>query len=291
MVRPDDISLNALRVFLQAAQLGSIARAAETLCVTPGAVSHQIKGLEERLGLRLFDRSGNAIRLSAEGRQLLEDAGPGLRILEGALARALRDGEELSVAVSTTLAVRWLIPRLARFRERHPAIKVRVETTASGWAFSGTSADISVVYRPSSQPAPGARLMGDSCLPVYSPALLAQGQPLPAGEFPDWPVVQGTRDNWDWKAWAAQADVDIEELRFQDRFDLDEAAIHAVMGGLGVGLVSAFFITEELRAGLLAALPGFQPVDLGAYHVVQHTAPRLSTRRFVDWLLEEGAVP
>ena len=128
----------------------------------------------------------------------------------------------------------------------------------------------------------------DCCLPVFSPALLGeQGTPEP-GVFPDWPVIQGTRDNWDWKAWADHMGVDSSRFRIKDRFDMDEATIHAAMGGLGIALASIFFIRAELQSGVLAPLPGFEPVDIGAYNILQHSTPTLSSRRFVAWLRQEG---
>src|ERR1700733_15140098 len=129
MDRPQ-LPLNALRAFEASARHLSFTRAAEELCVTQAAVSHQVKGLEARLGVVLFRRLARGLVLSDDGQALL----PGLtdsfdrmgRAMQRFQGGALREG--LTVGVVGTFAVRWLLPRLAQFREEHPLIEVRVRT-------------------------------------------------------------------------------------------------------------------------------------------------------------------
>lgn len=126
--------LNAVRVFEAAARRGSLKAAAEELGVTASAVSHQVRHLEEGLGVRLFARSNNAIELTAEGARFAAATAPALDIIAAAASALQRDANEVFVRASVSLALRWLIPRLGRFRQAHPSIRVRLETPVSAMA-------------------------------------------------------------------------------------------------------------------------------------------------------------
>ena len=129
MQRHTKISLNAIRVFMIVARHQSIARAANELGVTPSAVSHQIKNLEMMLATPLFVLGNNAIALTSTGRHFLDEVLPGLRVIEQAVDNLVRDANEITVRVSATLAVRWLIPALDGFKEQCPEARIRIETS------------------------------------------------------------------------------------------------------------------------------------------------------------------
>jgi LysR family transcriptional regulator, glycine cleavage system transcriptional activator len=121
-------SLNPVKAFDAAARHASLKMAAEELGVTASAVSHQVRQLEESLGARLFSRSNNAIELTAEGKLFHDAAAPAINAIAGAAASLHRDANEVVVRASVSMALRWLIPRLGRFREAHPSVRVRLET-------------------------------------------------------------------------------------------------------------------------------------------------------------------
>ncbi|MEM7073734.1 MAG: LysR substrate-binding domain-containing protein [Pseudomonadota bacterium] len=282
------ISLNALRVFLHAARHKSFKTAAADLGVTPGAVSHQVRQLEDQLGLALFHRASNAIALTDAGTRLTEEAAPGLALLHGALDRLNRRARTLSVAVSTTFATRFLIPRLGRFKARHPGATIRVETLQDSGLAHDSDAEVIIAYIPGGAPSQGADvLFPDTCRPYLAPGLLDRLPPRPA--LGDIPALQCTRDNWDWTLWLSQAGRAHQPLRFGSQFDLDDSALRAAVAGLGMVLASGFLIADDLRAGRLVALPGTPEISLGQY-VIRHAARETTlSRAFVAWLRSERA--
>src|SRR5688500_944053 len=123
--------LEALRVFAAAARSASFAKAAETLHLTPSAVSHRIKALEEQLGLALFERRVRAVKLTDAGRRYAAAVEEALTVLREA-TRRLRPaaaGKTLTISVSPIFGARWLLPRLARFESAHPALTVQLIST------------------------------------------------------------------------------------------------------------------------------------------------------------------
>ncbi|MEZ5716019.1 MAG: LysR substrate-binding domain-containing protein [Paracoccaceae bacterium] len=284
------LSLNALRVFLIAARHLSIRRAAQDLGVTPGAVSHQIKGLEDRLGIRLLTRGNNSIALTEAGTLLLERAGPGLDSLDAALASLARDPSEIRVTASMTFAFRWLIPRLEDFKRRNPAARVILETaTGSGsGGTAGPDADIVIGYcRRDASPEGAEVLFDDICRPYLSPALLAR---LPdPGDLARVPALQCAAGNWDWKMWLADQGMSGHRLAFAGHFDLDDAALRAAIAGMGMVLTSRFMIEDEIAAGRLCPLPGSAASRLGCYTLHRGAPANRLPRRFASWIADIAA--
>src|SRR5271169_1707226 len=167
--------LNAIKAFEAAARLGSFTRAAEELNVTHGAVSRQIRLLEDRLGARLFVRtSRNAVPTRA-GEDLLGEAGPALDRLADAALRVQRGAQErasLCVSALPTFAMRWRIPRLPEFQRDHPALELRIVTASTTAEQFRMDADV-VISGPSRQPGwTGRRFLGEARLPLLSPDLM-----------------------------------------------------------------------------------------------------------------------
>src|SRR5882724_7178600 len=122
------LPLNGVRAFETAARLRSLKAAAAELGVTPSAISHQVKQLEEAIGTRLFLRRNNGIDLTADGQRFYEAVGPALAAIARAGQAIRRDTQEVVLKVSTSLALRWLIPKLHEFRRANPRISVKMET-------------------------------------------------------------------------------------------------------------------------------------------------------------------
>src|SRR5690349_11702865 len=173
--------LNALRAFDAAARHLSFAEAAEELHVTPAAISHQIKALEDDLGVKLFRRLNRAVRLTDAGQACLPGLRDGFERIAEAVARA-RQGDSvgvLTVTSSPAVAAKWLVPRLERFRERHPGIDLRID--ASMRMVDLAREDVHVGLRYGAGKYPGLhteQLLRSQVFPVCAPALLKGKYPL-----------------------------------------------------------------------------------------------------------------
>lgn len=286
-----NISLNAIRVFATVAENQSISRAADILRVTPSAVSHQVKNLESDLGAALFERKSNAIHLTGTGRAFLKDVLPGLRILAHATDVLTGDANELTIRVSSTLAVRWLIPALDRFQVRHPNAHVRFETSRTEQLQVGPSVDLAITYCAIGDvPGKGERILTDFSRPVLAPALLDSigfNEPADALKIP---AITCTTGNWDWQLWSSRFGLSFEDMTFAGHFDIDDAALHGATAGLGMVLAPAFMTRAEIAAGTLVELPGFEPIKMGVYHLLHGPRTGGVVRDFRRWLMSELAV-
>ena len=286
MQDPNLFSLNALRVFLLAARSLSLTQAAAQLGVTPGAVSHQIRTLENTLGVALFHRSNNAISLTDEGAALAREAAPGLAVLSGALANVSRSAQELTVQAPTTFATRWLIPRLEGFRKKAPGAVIRLDTQEPRPG-AGPLCDVTLsYYRQDDLPEGAEILLEDRCQPYLSPRLL-ESTPDPV-DLSTIPALQCTQGNWDWRMWLEESETLKTHLRFAGYFDIDDAALRAAVAGLGMVLAPDFIIRDDIAGGRLCAVPG-QPSRILGYYAVERGARETGLREsFVRWLHREA---
>ncbi|OCC01985.1 hypothetical protein BA190_26090 [Labrys sp. WJW] len=283
-------SLNAVRVFEAAARLGSLKAAGEELGVTASAVSHQVRHLEEGLGVRLFARSNNAIELTAEGARFAAATAPALDIIASAASALQRDANEVLVRASVSLALRWLIPRLGRFRQAHPSIRVRLETPVSAMA-DHDDIDLVIGYSRAENPVQGgAVLFDDVCVVVAAPDVAARYRDAGAAELAaSGALISATQDDWDWRRWAEVNGVEWREVRMANRFEIDDAAWEAASAGLGMTLASPRLIERELRNGLLAVVGLQEGLLLGNYWVRARPPIRRGAELFLAWLLETAA--
>ena len=282
--------LNAVRAFDAAARRGSLKAAAEDLAVTPGAVSRQVKLLEEHLGVALFRRRNNAVELTEAGRSFHRAVAPALESIARAAADAGRSSAEMVLAVTVSLAVRWLIPRLESFQQRHPGIEIRLTTSKNPEPAVGDEVDAVLLYRraDAADPTGGEPVLPDHSLAVCGAAALARLERSGTALRPEaWPLIGASQSDWDWHLWARMNGIDFAKLSIAHRFDSDDQAIEATLAGLGVALASKCMIERELRTGQLKPLPGTSATPLGAYWL--SIAPRGRRRgvlQFRDWLRE-----
>ncbi len=283
--------LNSLRTFEAAARHRSFTRAAEELNVTQTAVSHQIRTLEERLGLKLFDRRGRTLRLTDAARGYLPSVRSAFDQLHDATERLIGPNPETTLTVNTltTFAAKWLVPRLGGFQDLHPEISVRIATSMASVDFDRDDVDVAIRYGRGDWPGLRAdRLIREDIFPVCSPKLLEGPHPL--GQPDDLARhtllhVVGFRE--DWRVWLTAANVDGVDSASGLKFDLALTALQAAIDGVGVALGRTALVERDLAAGRLVA-----PFDISlpieaAYYVVapEQTADRPQIKAFREWLI------
>ena len=280
-------TLGALPAFAAASRTGSLTLAAMELNLTPGAVSRQVKGLEESLGVALFQRRHNAITLTDAGRQFLTHVNAALATLETG-SRAIRpERSRLVIQLPITLARRWLIPRLGSFREANPTVDLSIQSLALG---ATQAPDVVITYRRGDAESDFAdAFLLDRTMAVCAPRLLGGADAkLDPVHVLDLPILLDTEDAWSWQHWCAGAQVSFTPRSGSIVFDTDEASIDACISGLGIGQSSPFFVENELRRGELVALnPQIVPV-VGAYEIAA-CGPGAAAQSFHRWLNDWGA--
>ncbi|MFC3002841.1 LysR family transcriptional regulator [Falsiroseomonas tokyonensis] len=286
-----NLPLNALRAFETAARHLSFTRAGLELRVTQAAISHQVKGLEELLGVPLFRRLPRGIALTDEGAALLPEIaeafhrlGRGLERFEAGQAR-----EVLTLGVVSSFALGWLLPRLERLRAACPFIDLRIETNNNRVDLAGEGLDAAIRFGDGAWHGTEAIPLLDAPLaPACAPALAARlRHPADlAGET----LLRSYRAE-EWPRWFAALGLDAPPLR-GFIFDSSLALAEAAAQGAGVALLPLRLFTRDLRQGRLAR-PFAAEVSLGQYWLTRlHSrAPSPAMSAFQAWLLEEAAKP
>lgn len=277
------VSLNAVRVFAIVARTGSLTAAGTELGVTPGAVSHQLKKLEDELGVSLFRRGNNAVSLTDVGQRFYQEVAPAIGLIERSADALYRDESEISVHATTSLALRWLIPSLDRFRALCPQIRVRVETSSARGFPAVPDSDVSIRYFRAGAAAEGWEFLArDLRRPVVSPSLLAKNT-IQEIAVPDIPALQCCVGNWDWKLWCETFNISLADLSLTHAFDTDDAALLGCVAGLGMVLAPTILTGREMKSGALVTLPGYEPVETGTYRY-QRRSESKAVRQFCGWM-------
>jgi LysR family transcriptional regulator, glycine cleavage system transcriptional activator len=269
--------LGSLRAFEAVARQLSFRQAAAELGVTPTAISHQIRILEETCGKPLFRRRPRPLALTEAGERLFPVIRQGFDAFSAAIASASARGEVNPLRVTSTNAFvgRWLVPRLPDWRERHPKIPLEIIGTDTVVNLRAGGADFAIRYARTNPPGLASReIFRDNFFPVCSPALLAKvAQPIArAADLMQYPLIHFDWQNWDreaptWARWfAAAQSVDPGIALASKPWDLsfreELHAIDAVAAGHGIGLCSDVLVSRELKAGTLVkahtlSLPGY----------------------------------
>ena len=288
--------LNGLRAFEAAARHMSFTDAAEELSVTQAAISHQVRGLEQRLGLKLFVRRNRSLLLSEAGQAYLPSVRAAFDQLNEATEKLLQKdkGGNLTVTTTSSFAVKWLVPRLGGFQRSHPEIDVRVSTGTSLVDFSREDVDIGIRYgRGQWSNLLAERLVSEDVMPVCAPSLLKgpNGLKKPAdlrrfnllhiGSFPD-----------DWQVWLTAAGVKGVDSSRGVSFDFALAAYQAAMDGLGVALGRNPLVEPDLKAGRLVVPFEFKRSSDFAYYLVYppEAIRRRKIKAFRDWIVSLSEV-
>ncbi|WP_175943935.1 LysR substrate-binding domain-containing protein [Burkholderia pyrrocinia] len=290
------IPLTALRVFESSARLGTFKAAADELSVTPAAVSHQIKSLESRLGVLLFERGASGVRLTAEGERLFRASHDALLALSRGLDAVRPEAaDERTLVLTTTpaFASMWLIPRLGRFRRVDPQLNIKVET-GNALADLERDARIDLAIRATSRTFPA--LQEIALIDEYFGAYAAAGFDAHRSDAP-LDLIETVWDtplpvSIDWASWcrAASREAWLERAVFR-HYDDEQYALQAVLLGQGVALLSSVLVAEHVERGALMPIEPSVRLD-GARFVAlcrpgREREPQV--RRFLDWLEAEIA--
>lgn len=247
--------LNAVRAFDAAARNLSFKMAGEELNVTPGAISRQIDLLENHLGTRLFDRHHRKVELTSSGHILLREIGPALlRIANAAALVSADDDNILRVKLPPTFAIRWFVPRLARFHAQNPSISVQVTTSHDPVDFEREQLDAAIFWGSQiGRGLGGVRLFGEQLAPVSSPALLAAGggAQISLSDMPRHMLLHSFRRPDDWRNWFAAAGSPGIELNRLLVFENSSLTYQGAIDGLGIALAQLAFIQDDLNTGRL----------------------------------------
>ncbi len=285
-------SLNGLRAFEVAARQLSFTRAAAELHVTQTAISHQIRRLEDQLGIRLFERRTRELRLTREAAAYLpavQAAFEALREATARLQRPVRDGT-LTISTTASLAAKWLVTRVAAFQDANPGIEVRITTSPHLVDFRREEIDMAVRYGRGSWPGLRARwLMAEDIFPVCAPALLQGDKPLrQPQDLVHHTLLHTTTSREDWQLWLTAAGLPVSiAARRGMSFDQSFMAVQAAVDGLGVALGRTRFVEADIAAGrLVVPFDVVLPADAGFYIVApEETADIPKIALFRDWLL------
>ncbi|WP_374469256.1 transcriptional regulator GcvA [Phenylobacterium sp.] len=281
----------ALRALEAAARHRSYSRAAEELSVTHGAVSQQIRRLEEELGARLFERRGNAMIPTAEAERLAREVGRGLGVLQNAVAEfaAAAERDPLVVSLDPQFANRWLPPRLPRLLE-HPAgknIELRVEERRANFVTDGV--DVGVRYGAGRwDDVEATHLFTETLLPVCSPAMAAARTWCCPEDLLNATLLHHRHRPW--SLWFSQFGIEpppAQGVVFEDSVMLLEAAAQ----GVGVALARSGLIEQDLRTGrLVRPFELSVPSELGFFIVWRPDSRKLTRIHALrEWLLAEAA--
>ncbi len=294
-------ALRALRAFEASAKRLSFTKAAHDMAVTPAAISHQIKELEEQIGAPLFVRTSRRMKLTPEGELLYAATREALEGLAAALSRIRKRSKQsqLKVTASPSIAAKWLVPRIDRFLALHPGADVRIDVSQAVLDFDRDDVDVAIRFGTGDYPGVRVdRLFDEIIYPVCSPRLLEGSKPLREPRdllqhnliHLDW-QAQGTV--WpNWRMWMLAAGIhEFDDTRGL-HFGQTSLALQAAIDGHGIALGESSLIGDDIAAGRLV-----KPFELSlrapkqfAYFVI---SPEVTTgsplvRAFHDWVVAEA---
>jgi LysR family glycine cleavage system transcriptional activator len=285
--------LNAVRAFEAAARNASFTGAARELCVSQGAVSRHIAGLEQWLGVKLFLRVHRGIELTPQGSSYF-------RLVKGAFdqietgSHQFGPGDKrLRLKLPPTFALRWLIPRLARFHALHPAIDVQITTSHDPADFDREDVDVSIYSWAEPPTGPGyRRLFGEVLLVVCAPGLLERRAPLDTPrDLANHVLLCSLHRPFDWTTWLAAAQVSDIDGNGGLEFENAALACQAAVDELGVMIAQYAFVEDDLRSGRLIAPLALRVRTPRAYCLAFNPSRPKAARvqAFEDWVTREAA--
>lgn len=285
--------LNALKSFEAAARHLSFTKAADELHVTQAAISHQVKTLEDFLGMALFRRLNRSLMLTDEGQILFPAMSEALDLIMVTTDRLHRHQQlgMLNVATMDSLAANWLVPRLGRYRRANPDIDVRVTTSDQLIDYNRDSIDLGIRYGRGDWPGMHVtHMMTEEVFPVCSPKLLAEGPPLKKPDDLQHYTLLHDDMREDWRMWLMAVGATKVDPTRGPGFKHSNLVYQAAVFGEGVALGRSVLVADELEQGRLVKVLDFAlPANYAYWIVSPHaTASHPKVESFRDWLLSEA---
>lgn len=288
-------ALNALRAFEATARHLSFTKAANELNVTQGAVSRHVAGLERELGTKLFHRHFRAIELTAKGEAYFRALRDAFERIQNATSSVFgaTDSPTLRIKLPPTIAIRWVVPRLARLHAADRNLDVQITTSHMPVDFDREEIDVAI--HSGERPPPGVvavRLIGEALTPVCSPALLRRGRPLKRpGDLARHTLLCSLHRPHDWPAWLAAAKVKGVDGNSGLKFENSSLAYQAALDSLGVAMAQTALVADDLKSGRLVAPFSLRVPTAWSYYLIYPARLRGigKVRRFENWILGEVA--
>ena len=283
--------LGSLRVFVAAAQAGSVTGAAAELHLTHGAVSHQLRQLQDQLEVALFEPAGRGIQLTAAGAAYAAEVARALAQIDKATDKlaAARDFHRLRVSGMPSFTARWLLPRLGHFISAHREIDVEVQSSLRLADIKGGEVDVGLRYGGGRYPGLASNLlMKDWHYPVCSPEFAARNPMSGPGQLLGLPLLHS--DNEPWLPWLRAAGVDVDEPQHGTVFDDSSLMLTAAVAGQGVALARHTLAIDDLAAGrLLRPFPVAVATPYSYYFVCRRAdEAQGAVAAFREWLFREA---
>ena len=286
--------LNAIRAFEAAARYSSFTRAADELCVTPGAISRQVRSLEEYFGKPLFLRSYREVTLTDSGRTYAATLSDAFRQVDAATRAfaAATDQPTLTIYSPITLTLHWLIRRLPGYHALHPEQGIRISSEGlAPTTLTGTDFDIALRLAGGGGGLDAIPLFDVRFVVVCSPRFLEQSGVTSPADLPRHPLLVSERRSKDWENWFRAARVPAPDLSNEVEVQSSALAYQGAADGVGFAVAMDVLVEEEIARGTLV-----QPFDIAfadglAFHAVYPIGADAepATRGFLDWIADETA--
>ena len=289
--------LNALKAFEAAARHLSISLAAQELNVTPAAISHQVRQLEDYIGLPVFERNGRGLSLTDAGSAGLRDLRAGFASLEAAMdaIESLGETGTLNVSVAPSFASKWLLPRLSTFEAQHPDIDVHVSASMQLTDFAKDGVDIAIRYGAGGyQDVVFEKLLTETLIPVCSPEFLRNQSLKSIADLAGATLLHDDSPDNDpscpnWEMWLRAAGVTNVDASRGPRYNQASLVIEAAILGRGVALTKSALAAGDIEAGrLVRPFSTVLPVDFAYYFVAPKAKLNLPKVAFFrEWLRQQ----
>ncbi len=289
------VSLRALHAFSLLAKHGRAARAAEDLGVTPSALTHLLRSLENELGAALVIRDGRGLALTEEGQRLSSNLGNSFDQIEHAVeAFRRRSRTELRISTLSTVATRWLIPRLPDFQEKHPDIELLISTSMRVVDLDRESYDCAIRLGDGAWPHVERHMLWQEDLVVAFAPHLSNGDPNPDIKLLDkLKLLHTSSRREDWPRWLNGTGLPHPDQTSGAMFESRNMAIQAAVAGMGAIAIDTRFVEQEVAAGHLV-VPDWPRLSLESGYWFVRNANRPLTRpvaSFQKWLMEQSQQP
>lgn len=276
--------LRSLECFEQTAAFGSFSRAGEAIGMSHGAISHQIRGLENWLSVRLFERYAGGVRLTEDGQRLKQACTLAFSIVEQECSRLRSQNapQAITVGCSATFLVQWLLPRAESFASIEGAADVNYQTRVDIAALTAGRVDALITSVAEDPPhgIEGIKLTADRIGPVCATGF--QPRPQVAEDIASLPLLHALSRPTAWNEWAIVAGVELPRER-RRQFETLSLTIEAARGGLGLAMTPEFLVRADLEAGTLVAPLGFIEAQRSTW-IFFKSGARSEIKQFADWV-------